>query len=64
MAFLMKALGEKAKALSEQVFDDFGMIHAGEALVEAKVAIGKALMVDTEGLEHGSIEVIYMHRVF
>ena len=40
------------------------MVHPGEALVEAQVAVGKALMIDTEGLEHGSIEVIYMHGVF
>ena len=50
--------------LGEQILDHFWMVHPGEALVEAKVAVGKALMIDTEGLEHGSIEIINMHRGF
>ena len=52
------------KLLGEQVLDHFWMIHPGEALVEAKVAVGKALMIDTECLEDGSVEIIHMHRVF
>ena len=40
------------------------MIHAGKALVEPKIAVGESLMIDTESLEHGSIQIIHMHWVF
>ena len=49
MAFLMLGNREKRQeSLSEKVFDHFGVVHTGEALVEAKVAVGESLVIDAK----------------
>ncbi len=43
--------------------DYFRAFHAGEALVEAQVAVGEAFVVDAEAMEDGCIQVVYVNRV-
>src|SRR5205085_10935815 len=37
---------------ADQFLDDAGLLDAGEALVEAEVAVGQALVVDAHQLQH------------
>ena len=50
--------------LGDDPFDDFAGFHAGEALVEALVLKGEALVVDAELVEEGGVEIVDVDGVF
>ncbi|MFM1944913.1 MAG: hypothetical protein RI897_3895 [Verrucomicrobiota bacterium] len=48
----------------EDIVDDAGGFDAGEFHIEALVSVGEALVIDTEEVEHGGVEVTDVDDIF
>ena len=50
--------------LRDQFFDDLGLLHAGQLLIQPLVAVGELGVVDAQELQHGGVEVADVDGVF
>ena len=51
-------------ALNNQLFDNLARLHAGESLIESLVFERELLVIETQQMQHGSVEIVDVAGVF